>query len=131
MTEFEVLFEFKKNLISFFDEMIDILPSEGDLVMLRIFLKDQLPIEEVMLKFINSINKDDARIKKMIKERNENFFLENNIFGDSVSTTKVAHFKKLLRSGVLDDEDKKQLWRWFDSFCYLADKYIKVKNSNK
>lgn len=131
MSEFEVLKEFKKNLISFFDEMIDIFPHEGDLVMLRIFLNDQMPIADVMLKFINSINKDDNKIRKMIKERNELFFLENNIFGDGVSTTKVLHFKKLWRSGVLDEEDKKQMFRWCDSFIYLADKYIKVKNSDK
>ena len=131
MSEFEVLKEFKKNLISFFDELIDIFPKEGDLVIVRIFLKDQMPIEDVLSKFINSINKDDNKIRKMIKEKNEIFFLENNIFEHSVSTTKVLHFKKLWRSGILDDEDKKQLWRWCDSFIYLADKYVKIKNSDK
>lgn len=131
MSEFEVLKEFKKNLISFFDELIDIFPKEGDLVIVRIFLKDQMPIEDVLSKFINSISKDDNKIRKMIKERNEIFFLENNIFEHSVSTTKVLHFKKLWRSGILDDEDKKQLWRWCDSFIYLADKYVKIKNSDK
>lgn len=131
MSTIQILSEFKKNLVSFFDELIDIFPKEGDLVMVRIFLKDQMPIQDVLSKFITSINKDDNKIRKMIKERNEIFFLENNIFEHSVSTTKVLHFKKLWRSGVLDESDKKQLWRWCDTFCYLADKYIKVKNSDK
>ena len=131
MSEYQILSEFKKNLISFFDELIDLFPCEPDLVMIRIFLKDQLPIEEIMNKFINSLTKDNNRIRKMIKERNELFFLENNIFDESVSTTKIFHFKKLWRSDILDSEDKKQIWRWIDSFCYISEKYIKAKNDNK
>ena len=61
---------------------------------------------------------------KMIKERNENFFLESNIF-DSISKTKVVHFKKLWRSKSLDDDDKKVIWQWFDSFIFLSEKYQK------
>ena len=38
MSELQVLSEFKNGLISFFDELIDQFPKEGDLVMIRIFL---------------------------------------------------------------------------------------------
>jgi hypothetical protein len=96
--------------------------------MIRIFLKDQIPIEDVMNIFSNAINKDNAKLKKMIKDRNEIFFLENNIF-DSISKTKVVHFKKLWRSGSLDEEDKKVVWRWVDSFVYLSEKYNKIKST--
>jgi hypothetical protein len=128
MSELQVLTEFKTGLISFFDELIDQFPQEGDLVMIRIFLKDQIPIEDVMNIFSNAINKDNAKLKKMIKDRNEIFFLENNIF-DSISKTKVVHFKKLWRSGSLDEEDKKVVWRWVDSFVYLSEKYNKIKST--
>lgn len=122
----QILTEFKNGLITFFDELIDVFPSEGDLVMIRIFLKDQIPIEDVINIFNNIINKDDQKFKNMIKERNENFFLESNIF-DSISKTKVLHFKKLWRSGILDKEDKQTIWKWVESFVYLGEKYMKFK----
>lgn len=128
MSEIQVLSEFKNGLISFFDELIDQFPYEGDLIMIRIFLKDQIPIEDVMNIFNNAINKENGKLKEMIKKRNENFFLENNIF-DAFSKNKVMHFKKLWRSGSLDDDDKKVIWKWIDSFVYLGDKYIKIKTS--
>ena len=124
MSETLILGEFKNNLITFFDELIDQFPSEADLVIIRIFLKDQIPIDEVINIFINTINKDGCKFRKMIKDRNELFFLESNIF-DSISKTKVVHFKKLWRSDSLDDDDKKIIWKWIDSFVYLGEKYIK------
>ena len=122
----EILKEYKNSLISFFDELIDQFPEEGDLIIVRIFLKDQMPIETVINIFINNLNKDDQKLRKMVKDRNEIFFLENNIF-DTVNKDKVLHFKKLWRSGRLDDDDKKVVWRWIDSFIFLSDKYIKEK----
>jgi hypothetical protein len=56
MSEVLILQEFKNNLISFFDELIDLFPSEPDLVIVRIFLKDQIPIDEVLNIFNNTIN---------------------------------------------------------------------------
>lgn len=127
MSEVLILQEFKNNLISFFDELIDLFPTEPDLVIIRIFLKDQIPIEEVIIIFINTINMDNQKFKKMIKDRNELFFLESNIF-DSISKTKVVHFKKLWRSEQLDDDNKDVIWKWVDSFVYLGEKYIKTKS---
>jgi len=130
MSELQVLSEFKNGLISFFDELIDQFPKEGDLIMIRIFLKDQIPIEQVMNTFNNSINKDNNKLRKMVKERNELFFLENNVFDESVSKSKILHFKKLWRSGRLDNDDKEVVWKWLDSFIYLGDKYLKLKNGS-
>ena len=126
MSEVLILQEFKNNLITFFDELIDLFPSEPDLVIVRIFLKDQIPIDEVINVFNNTINKDNQKFRKMIKDRNETFFLESNIF-DSISKTKVVHFKKLWRSEQLDEDNKQIIWKWVDSFVYLADKFIKAK----
>ena len=126
MSETLILGEFKNNLITFFDELIDQFPSEPDLVIIRIFLKDQIPVEDIINVYNDTINKDNQKFKKMIRDRNELFFLESNIF-DSISKTKVVHFKRLWRSGSLDDDDKKIIWKWIDSFVYLADKYIKLK----
>jgi len=125
MSSSEILCEFKKNLITFIDELIGQFPSEIDFIFIRIYLKDQIPIEKIMDIFLTTILKDDQKIKKMARERNEAFFLDN-VF-DSFGKDKVDNFKKLWRSGRLDKADKKIVWSWFDTFIYLADKYNKLK----
>jgi dTDP-D-glucose 4,6-dehydratase len=46
--EVVVLSEFKNNMITFFDELIDQFPDLGELVIMRIFLKDQICIKDVI-----------------------------------------------------------------------------------
>ena len=82
MSEIHVLKEFKNNLISFFDELIDQFPDIGELVMIRIFLKDQVIIKDVVESVSYQINKNDQMIRKIIKDRNEEFFLEENKIDD-------------------------------------------------
>jgi hypothetical protein len=129
MAETQILIQFKNSLISFVDELIEQFPQEPDLIILRIFLKDQIPIEDVMTKFIYNINKNDQELKKYIIERNEIFFLESDVF-DSISKSKSINFKKLWRSGNLDAEEKETVWKWIDSFVKLSDLYNKAKKNS-
>lgn len=129
MTNTEVLIQFKSGLITFIDELINQFPEETDFVLLRIYLKNQYPIEKVMNMFIMKI----LPLKEMVVQRNENFFLNHCHILD-ISTTndekKVNHFKKLWRADRLDDDDKQIVWKWFDSFIFLTEKYQKLKVSN-
>jgi hypothetical protein len=127
MAETLVLCEFKRNMISFFDELISILPTEPDLVIMRIFLKDQIPIKDVMDIFNFNLNKDDNQLRKMAKERNSNFFLENDPFGlvDAQKST-ANHLREIWRSPILEDADREAIWSWIDAFVYLSDKYAKA-----
>lgn len=129
MSEINILSIFKTNLISFVDELIGQFPREPDLIILRIFLKDQVPIQDVMSKFIYAINKDDQKTKKDIKDRNDIVFLKNEIF-DGISKSKPINFAKFWKSETLDVSDKETIWRWLDSFVVLSEKYTKAKNSN-
>ena len=125
----QVLHEFKNNLIAFIDELIDQFPREPDLIIARIYLKDQTDIKDVMEIFTHNINKNDQIIKKMLKERNEVYFLENNSIFENVDKTKLAYFKKIWRSPDLDKENKNIIWKWIDSFIFFSDKYIKLKTT--
>jgi hypothetical protein len=125
MSEIEILTEFKSQLITFFDELVSQFPTEPDLIVLRLFLTNQVPIQDVMNIFNHKINTNDQELRKMVKERNEVFFLEHSIF-ENVQKDKVNHFKKLWRSGRLDLEDKNVIWNWMDAFIYLGDKYSKT-----
>ena len=103
MSEIHVLKEFKNNLISFFDELIDQFPDIGELVMIRIFLKDQVIIKDVVESVSYQINKNDQLIRKIIKERNEEFFLEENNFFDGLSKQqdKVLKFQTIVWNGLI------------------------------
>jgi hypothetical protein len=121
-TKTQILVEFKKQLTIFFDELIAQFPKEGDLIVIRLFLTNQIAIEDVMNIFNNTLNKNDKEFKKMISERDEVFFLDHDIF-DTISKQKSGHFKKLWSSGQLDKDDKEIMWKWLDTFVYLANKY--------
>ena len=125
-TKTQILIEFKKQLTIFFDELIAQFPKEGDLIVIRLFLTNQIAIEDVMGIFINTLNKNDKEFKKMITERDEVFFLEHDIF-DTISKQKSGHFKKLWSSGQLDKDDKQIMWKWLDTFVYLANKYENIQ----
>jgi len=126
MSEIKILKEFKNSLITFVDELISQFPEEGDLVIIRIFLKDQVPIEDVMNHVIHMI----LPLKQLVITKDEKFFLENNVLFSALNSGKVNHFKKLWRSGRLDNDDKDVVWKWMTSFIFLAEKYQKIKISN-
>ena len=120
----EVLREFKSQLIIFFDELIENFPEEGDLVIARLFIANQVPIVDLMNDFNHHINKDEQKLRKMIKNRREDFFMKNTLF--STYKNNLDHFKKMWRSGILDDEDKEIIWKWVDTFIFLSDKYSRA-----
>ena len=123
--ETEILVEYRKQLLLFFDELIGQFPHEGDLVVVRLFLANQIQIKDVMDMFLFKLTTNDSELKKMVKERNERFFLEHSLF-DELGKDKANHFKRLWRSGQLDDDDKAVIWNWIDAFVYLSEKYAKT-----
>ena len=121
-SENDTLMEFKRQLLAFFDELIAQFPKEGDLVVVRLFLASQAETKTVMEVFIHKMVANDSELKKMVQSRNEKFFLEHSVF-DQLGKSKVHHFKKLWRSGLLDEDDKAVIWNWIDAFIYLSEKY--------
>ena len=125
MRKVRVLNAFRGSILLFLDELIDQFPNEVNLVMAKVFLKDTIPIEQTMEKFVEKIEKNDSQLKKMVKKRDENFFLENDIFSiDSYSlgNNRVNHFRNIWQSQI-DDEDRVVIWSWIDNFIQLSDLY--------
>ena len=75
MSETQILIQFKNSLVSFIDELIEAFPQEPDLIILRIFLKDQVPVQDVMNKFIHTI-KMINKLKKILNKEMKLFFLK-------------------------------------------------------
>lgn len=113
----EIMTLFKKNLIEFFDDLIEQYPQEADLIMFRFFLSEQIPVETLMQRFIQYV----LPHRQKIISRDEAFFISNdNIFGSSPKE-KVIHFKNLYIG--MNAENREMLFQWFDSFLMLVDKY--------
>ena len=113
-----VLREFKKNLIILMDELIEQLPQEPDIV---------ICIADVMGYFIMKI----LPLKAYVKRRDDRFFLQHNILFGKLDKNKVNHFKSLWTSSALDEDDREVIWRWFESFIMLCEKYQKCKEAEE
>jgi hypothetical protein len=118
----ELLKQLHINIIDFFDELISLFPRDNELIFMRIFLKDQIEIKEIMSNLNWKLNTNDQKLKKLIKERDESTFIDNDIFHFE---NKSINFKKLWNSNRLDLEDKENIWKWMDSFIFLCSKYCK------
>jgi hypothetical protein len=53
--EILILKDFKKNLTSFIDGLIDQFPTDEDLIVLRIYFNDQVDIKKVMETFTHQL----------------------------------------------------------------------------
>ena len=129
-TEIELLIQLKTQLVNFFDELIETFPDESDFVIFRILIKDKVPILDIM----NYIVKDLCPLYDMVKNKNESFFLDNNILFskfDEKKTEKINRLKKLWLSGTLDKENKEVMWSWFNSIIYLGTKFHELKVREK
>ena len=123
MSKLKILQEFKTQLVEFFDALIIQFPGDGDLCMLRIFFNNQIDIVRVMNVFISKL----LPLKDIVKNRDVDFFLgsgASSLF-ETFDRTKVNYFKVLWQSDSLDDEDRTEIWKWFDLFITLAEKYTK------
>lgn len=126
MAAIKILQDFKEQMKLLLDDLIEVFPQEGDLVVLRVFLVDQLSIQEVMYNFIVHIL---GKWKEKVKKRDATFFLENDDpFGSmpAGAQNKVGHFRRMWLSPNLDKEDRNMIWEYFDVFLRLADQYKRV-----
>lgn len=123
MDKIKLLRKFRDQMVKFFDEIIEQFPTEGDFVIIRIFLKDKIPVEKIMLQFVSNV----LPHKEQVKKRDERFFLSNiNLYSDvnkKFGEQKVNYFKKLWTKSNLDKEDKEIIWKWMDLFILLSEKY--------
>lgn len=120
----QIIQDFRNNIIIFLDELIEQFPTEANLIIARIFLKDRVSPEII----INAFIKEVMPLKEDIVKRDENVFLNNSLsLFNSFDKSTVNHFKVLWKSSVLDEDDRQVIWEWFDLFIHLAEKYQKLK----
>jgi hypothetical protein len=121
MSELNYLTLLKTNLVSFFDSLIELLPNEGDFLIIRFFIKDKIPTIDIMNYVINKL----LPLKSLIEAKNDAFFLNNNILFEQLDKNKVNYFKNIWQEKYLDDKDKDVIWSWFLTFVKIAELYKK------
>ena len=117
----KIVNDFKNNIINFLDELIELFPSDSNLIFVRLLSKDSIPPTTIMNTFI----KDILPYKNEVTNRNDKFFLEMTMF--NFDTSKANYLKILWKSTIIDDDDRQIIWKWFDTFIYLAEQYQKSK----
>lgn len=120
-----ILIHFRNQLVSFCDELIRQFPDEGDFVVFKLFITSQVPIKTIMESFNRYVNKNEQKIRVMIKARNDDFFIRENLF-KFLSAERKNRLSALWTDGRMDAEDKKVIWKWVDSFVMLGDRYAKL-----
>lgn len=121
MSQIEILDEIKKNLTTFFDELIDQFQEEGELIRIRISIKDVYPIVNIL----NTMIHDLLPYKERIKAKDDTLITDPLIF-KSISPDRVRLFRKIWRSNKLDKTDRETIWKWIESWIYLIEKYQKT-----
>lgn len=122
MSEIQILTTLRNELITFFDQLIDLMPAEGDLIIIRFFIADKYPITDIMDYIIEKL----LPLIDLVKNKNDNFFLQNNVLFDKLDDKKVNYFKNLWLSDVLDSDDKEIIWKWFRRILLRAEQYSKI-----
>lgn len=125
--EIKLLVALRDQLVAFLDDLISLFPHEPDFVIFRIFIKDRLPIEDVMRYIIKNL----VPLKPLIEAKDEKFFLDDrNILFEKFSqseSTKVNHFRKMWLSEEVSAEEKQSIWKWFTLLVTIAERYQKIK----
>lgn len=115
--------KFRDQLVTFLDEIIDQFPTECDFVLIRMFIKDQIPVHDILGRFIRDI----LPLKEHVEKKDESFFLNNTLLytGGNISDDKINHFQELWQSDKLDSDDRETIWTWMDCFIKISDCYYK------
>jgi hypothetical protein len=123
MSSVQLLQLLKSQLLVFFDELISIMPQEKDFLVIRFFIKDQVPISEVMDYIVAEL----VPLEEFVQKRDDRFFLEHQVLFESLKDhdSKVNYFKNLWQTA--DDENKDAIWNWFKCFIDLAKRYSQLR----
>jgi hypothetical protein len=115
-----ILIMFKNQMVSFIEQLIQQFPQEGDFVVLKLFVDTQVQIEKLVHGWIKQLDRNDGKVRKMITDRNDIFFIEENPF-KFINDQRLLKFTTLWKT--LEDDDKQSIWKWMDLFVKISDKY--------
>ena len=127
--KFELQLKFKNNMLKFIDELIELCPDKGEFFMVKVFVRDNAPLQEIIERFVEIVLPYTSQIKK----KDENFFLTTTALYDSMTGFEymqendngkmMIESTRKLWSEQLNEDDKNACWKWLHLFLVLAKKY--------
>ena len=123
-TKEKLLILFKKQVISFLDELISSYSQISTFVIIRVFVKDQIPLNDVLGRYI----KICLIYKDKVEKRDEDFIINSDAIIEGLGATDWAmDTKKELTnfwlSDQLDTDSKEMIWKWLNLLMSIAQKY--------
>jgi len=127
MNTSELLVVFKDQLLNFTDELLEMFQNEPKLILLRVYIENNLIVEDAVKRFGKALNGSDA-LATMIQKRNECFFINYDMMKlNNTDTNQVNFMLELWNDKRLDDEDKSVIWMWVDLFVNITQCYLSKK----
>lgn len=119
----KVLESLKTQVLNLLNDLMEIFPDENDILLTRLFFETQADPQLIMDGFIKWV----YPWKEQIFARDEVFFDKaERIFGP-IDPSKIIRFKTMWKNGDLSNEEKDFVWRYFEVYIKLIDKYMKEK----
>jgi hypothetical protein len=120
MSELQYLSQFREQIVQFIDELIENFPNYPEFILIRVFIKDRLPIVDILGRFISEI----LQYRQLVYNKEPQFFESidciYDIFGENGKI-----LKKIWETEVTNDDDRDTIWQWMTLFCKLAMRYYK------
>ena len=115
------LSKFKENMIYFLDEMVESFNFPG-FIIFRVMI-NSMPIETIMVEFIKNVIPG----KQEVQNRSPEFFKTlSTVCRDDIKDTILCVYKVIL-SDTVDKDTKEVIWKWFDQFILLAERYVSTR----
>lgn len=112
----------KEQVLNLLNDLMDIFPNENDILFARLFFETQADPQLIMNGFIEWV----YPWKKEILEKNEEFFEKSDRIFGPIDSSKLERFKKMWKEGQLDNDEKEAVWKYFQVYIKLIDKYKKL-----
>ena len=113
--------QFNTVVSKFLSDLYEILPEEKDIFIFQNQIETLTMFNKAFLidNFVDKVYK----YKKNILEKDENFFLTNELDIEENDISKAIHLKTLWKN-KLRPENKEIIWKYFKLFIAISDKYI-------
>ena len=120
MEHIELLRKMRDGLLDFLDDLRIILPEEQELIWFQIFVKNQVPMVDVMEYVIKNI----VPLESKVNNRDDVYFKKHAVLFEGLGHFKkeVNHFKRLWEKDQ-NPEHREMVWVWLKYFIDLGKQF--------
>ena len=111
-----ILQKFKESLIEFLDELIEQFPTQTELVVIRVMVKDQIPTTQVVDELIEHV----LPFKDKIRNKDLGFLQDEKERENHKHSKIIKMIEELWNSDTLDEDDNEALFNWVLHFLKMT-----------